>query len=224
MGHGRPGQRHLPQPARPNDRWVRRERAALAAEGGGQSGRSGAGADRGLVPAVPEPLHGRPRVRRRWRAVRHRRRRGELQLRRLRAVGLTAQSLRGPTERSGRQPDSAERRRRGAAQPGRTHDRRRDRAQRHDHPGRSGDGFRATRQPSGGAHRRRCAADHRLRVPQSIPTDDQARDQRALDRGRRVGDLGGDQPHPQAAGLARELRLALLRGKWLARAATTGWT
>ena len=43
-----------------------------------------AGADRGLVPAVPEPLDRRPRLRPRRRAVRQRRRRRELQLRRLR--------------------------------------------------------------------------------------------------------------------------------------------
>ena len=47
--------------------------------------RARAGADRGLVPAVPEPLDRRARVRRRRRALRQRRRRRELQLRRLRA-------------------------------------------------------------------------------------------------------------------------------------------
>ena len=49
--------------------------------------RQGAGARRGLVPAVPESLD-RQSVRRRRRALRQRRRRRELQLRRLRAEGL----------------------------------------------------------------------------------------------------------------------------------------
>ena len=71
-------------------------------------GRRRAGADRGLVPAVPEPLGRGPRVRRRRRAVRERRGRGELQLRRLRA---DRQPVRRSTGGAGRHPGAARARR-----------------------------------------------------------------------------------------------------------------
>ena len=83
--------------------------------------------DRGLVPAVPEPLDRQPRVRRRRRAVRQRRRRRELQLRRLRAGRQPAQPVRGPAGGRRRDADAADRRGRRAAQPGHPHDRRPDR-------------------------------------------------------------------------------------------------
>ena len=54
---------------------------------------------RGLVPAVPEPLDRRPRVRRRRHALRQRRRRRELQLRRLRPGRSTSDSPRQPVRR-----------------------------------------------------------------------------------------------------------------------------
>ena len=63
-------------------------------------------ADRGLVPAVPEPLGRLARLRPRRRALRLRRRRRELQLRRLRPGRIAGQPVRRPRGRA------AERRRR----------------------------------------------------------------------------------------------------------------
>ena len=80
-------------------------------------GRHRAGADRGLVPAVPEPLDRHARVRPRRRAVRQRRRRRELQLRRLRPGRHP--STRAATRPAGRRHhDAADGRGRRAAQPG----------------------------------------------------------------------------------------------------------
>ena len=76
-----------------------------------------AGADRGLVPAVPEPLGRRAGVRRRRRALRQRRRRRELQLRRLRPGRQPGQPVRRPAGGAAGD-DAADRRGRRAAQPG----------------------------------------------------------------------------------------------------------
>ena len=59
--------------------------------------RARAGAGRRLVPAVPEPLGRRPRVRPRRRALRQRRRRRELQRRRLRARTASPRATRAAT-------------------------------------------------------------------------------------------------------------------------------
>ena len=74
-----------PDPPGRDRRRLRGQRPPVAARGRRQrDGRTRAGADRGLVPAVPQPLDRRHRVRRRRRALRERRRRRQLQLRRLR--------------------------------------------------------------------------------------------------------------------------------------------
>ena len=72
------------------------------------SGGLGAGADRGLVPAVPEPLDRHGRVRRRRRALRGRGRRRELQLRRLRPGRDTRQPVRRPARGGTISPPTAE--------------------------------------------------------------------------------------------------------------------
>ena len=74
---------------------------------------------RRVVPAVPEPLGRRPAVRARRRALRDRRRRRQLHVRRLRAGRLAGQPVRRPPARRGPAPDAADRRGRRAAQPGR---------------------------------------------------------------------------------------------------------
>ena len=78
-----------------------------------------AGADRGLVPAVPEPLDRHARLRRRRRALRERRRRRELQLRRLRPGRLAAEPVRRSARRRRRRAD-AHRPRRAARSAART--------------------------------------------------------------------------------------------------------
>ncbi len=120
--------RRLSDPAR-----ARRATAASSAAGSRgcrrrrrPDGRRRAGAARGLVPAVPEPLDRQP-VRGGRRALRQRRRRRELQLRRLRAGRQPAQPLRRPAGGVGGTPDAADRRGWRAAQPGPAHRRRPDR-------------------------------------------------------------------------------------------------
>ena len=67
-GESRRVERRLPHPARADDRRLRGQRPALAADGERRhDDRRRAGADQRLVPAVPEPLGRRPRVRRRRR-------------------------------------------------------------------------------------------------------------------------------------------------------------
>ena len=112
----------LPESARRDLGRLRRQRPSLAPAGRRQRhDRAGAGAGRGLVPAVPEPLGRNRRVRPRRRALRERRRRRELQLRRLRPGRQPAEPLRRPARRRGRRADSAHRRGRRAAQPGSAH-------------------------------------------------------------------------------------------------------
>ena len=73
-----------PTPPGPDDRRVRRQRPAVAVPGERRrEHRARAGPDQRLVPAVPEPLDRHRGVRARRRPVRERRRRRELQLRRL---------------------------------------------------------------------------------------------------------------------------------------------
>ena len=218
----RRGARRAPPPtvARPRpgatDGRLRRQRPPLAAAGERQRhDRLRAGADRGLVPAVPEPLGRHRRVRPRRRALRERRRRRELQLRRLRPGRQPAQPVRRPARRRGRDADAADGRGRRAAEPGPAHVRRSGRARRLDHP----------RRPR--HRRRRCR-----RNPLAGSTDANAR--RIIAYGLRnpfrftfrpgtselwIGDVGWndweeinriDRPD----GLdRRELRLAVLRGE-----------
>ena len=190
LGHRRRHLRRVPDPAGRDRRRLRRQRPALAADGRRQRhGRPRAGADRGLVPAVPEPLGRQPRLRRRRRALRQRRRRRELQLRRLRPGRQPAQPVRRPAgrrRRDARPPPTAE----GGAL--RSQDLRTTGdptgARRHDPPRRSRTrrrGCRTTR-CAGSADRER-AADRRLRPAQPVP-DSPIRPghERALGRRRRL--------------------------------------
>ena len=99
---GTPGVYSDPCPTPPgrDRRRLRGQRPALAPAGRRQRhDRRRAGAGRGLVPAVPEPLHRHGGVRRRRHAVCQRRRRRQLQLRRLRPGRHPAQPLRRPAGR-----------------------------------------------------------------------------------------------------------------------------
>ena len=136
--------------ARPDDRRLRRQRPAVApAARRRRDDRRGAGAHRGLVPAVPEPLDRRPRVRPGRGAVRERRRRCELQRRRLRTVRHPAQPLRRPARRPGGATPPT--RRAAPCAPGPAHHRRPGRARRHRHPHRSGHRRGAAGQPARGS-------------------------------------------------------------------------
>ena len=118
---GTPGRplRPLPDTARRHGRRLRRLGTPLPAAGGRQhDDRHRAGADRGLVPAVSEPLGRQPRVRCRRRALRQRRRRRQLQLRRLGPGREPAQPVRRPARRPRLDPGAADRGGRCAAQPG----------------------------------------------------------------------------------------------------------
>ena len=114
----------------------------------------GAGAGRGLVPAVPEPQHRRPCLRPRRRALHERRRRGQLQLRRLRPGREPAQPLRRPPGGRGRHADDPHRGGRRPAQPGPAYGRRPGEPRRQRDPREPGYGRRAARQPAGGQRRR----------------------------------------------------------------------
>ena len=119
LGHRRRALRPLPDAAGRDRGRLRRLGPALAPPGGRQRDDGArAGPDRGLVPAVSEPLDRQPRVRRGRRPLRQRRRRRELQLRRLGPGRQPAQPLRRPAGRGRRDVDSADRRGRRAAQPG----------------------------------------------------------------------------------------------------------
>ncbi len=163
---------------------------------------------RPLVLPVRDSLGRRSPLRPGGRAVRHRRRRRELHLRRPRSGG---KPVRRPAERGRGTP------RPGHAHLGRSTDLgrnaaapRRERADcgtlAHESPGRQR-----------GPRRRR---DPRPRPPQSVPVHDSPRarstGRRGLDRRRRRSDLGGDQPHSRTGRTPVELRLAVLRG-WTRR-------
>ena len=84
----------LPQFDKPR---LRCQRPCVAPAGGGRrDDRCRGRADRGLVSAVPESLHRKPRLRSRRRALRQRRRGRRLRVRRLRAAWRPDQSLRRP--------------------------------------------------------------------------------------------------------------------------------
>ena len=94
-----------PTPPGADRRRLRGQRAALAPAGRRQrDDRRRAGAGRGLVPAVPQPLGRRRGVRARRRPLRQRRRRRQLQLRRLRPGRQPAQPVRRPAGRRRRRP------------------------------------------------------------------------------------------------------------------------
>ena len=102
LGHRRRQLGPVPEPAGPDGRRLCGLRAAVAAAGRRRRhDRCGAGADRGLVPAVSEPFGRLARVRGRRRALRDRRRRRELQLHGLRPGRQSRQPMRRPAGRTG---------------------------------------------------------------------------------------------------------------------------
>ncbi len=112
--------RLLPDPAGPDRRRLRRQRPALATGSRGRRHRARGRPGRGLVPAVSEPLGRLAGDGRLGRSLRDRRRRRFVQLRGLGSGREPGEPVRRPAHR--RQPDAAERRGRGAAQPGRADD------------------------------------------------------------------------------------------------------
>ena len=169
-------------------------------------------ADHRLVPAVPEPLDRRPRVRPRPRAVRVGRRRRVVQLRRLRAGRRAGQPVRRP---AGRRAHAADRGGRRAAQPGRPH-------RRPTRPAATARSCastptRARRSPTTRTRRsadpmtRRIVA---LRLPQPVPAHAPAGHRRGLGRRRGLERVGGDRPHRRRRPRpSTQPRLALLRGR-----------
>ena len=109
-----------PDPARRDRRRLRRQRPAFATGSRGRRQRARGRPDRGLVPAVSEPLDRLAGDGRLGRPLRHRRRRRLVQLHGLGPGREPGEPVRRPAHR--RQPDAAERRGRGAAQPGRADD------------------------------------------------------------------------------------------------------
>ncbi len=191
--------------------------AALAAFGLGQRDDRRGDPDRGLVPAVPEPLDRGTRLRAGRRLVRERGRGSQLQRGRLRAVRRerrhAAERVRGPPGRRRRDADAARRRGRGLAQPGRApafgpagHPRRSDPAPVPDQrPADAGQPAREQPQPQRAPH-------HRARLPQSVPFRDAAGHERDLGGRRGVEQLGRDRPVRPGGREGAELRLAVLRG------------
>ncbi len=193
----------------------------LRPTGNVSTGRAGAG--RGLVPAVPEPLHRRPGLRRRRRALRER---GDGASFNFVDYGQDGSPLNPcgdpPGGRRGVQTPPTRRGRR-AAQPGPADLRRPGRARRHRDPGRPGDRCRrcpATRSPAaptptpGGSSRTGFRNPFRFTIrpgTNEVWVGDVGLDQ-----------LGGDQPHRRPDRRhRRQLRLALLRGRPPAARATT---
>ena len=215
----------MPDPARADRRRLHGERAPVAPSGVRQhDDRPRAGADRGLVPAISEPLDRRARLRARRGALRDRRRRRELQLRRLGTGRQPAEPVRRSAGRRRRHAQPADRRGRRPAQPRPTHVRRPDKPGRRAAARRPSDRRRPARQSARRQHRRERAADHRLRPAQPLPVRRTARHQRGVDRRRGLEHMGGDPTDPAADRRGGQLRLAVLRGRLAGRAATTGPT
>ena len=117
VGITRWDERSVPDAAGSDPGWMCRQRAVVPPAGLGQRhGRSRAGADRRLVPAVPEPLDRRPRLRSRRRALRQWRRRRVLRGdHRLRPVGRSPEPVRRSARARRRHANDPVRRRRRAA-------------------------------------------------------------------------------------------------------------
>ena len=196
----------LPDAAGRDRRRLRRLRPALAPDARGRRD----AADHRLVPAVPEPLGRRPRLRARARALRLRRRRRLVQLRRLRPGRRAGQPVRRPRRRGAH---AADRGGRSAARPGRPHVRRPHRRGRRDPPRRPGHGRRAARQPRRRQRRPDDAPDRRARLPQPVPAHAPPRHRRGLGRRRRLERVGGGRPRRRPDRGRRQLRLAVLRGR-----------
>ncbi len=173
----------LPDTARRDGRRLCGRRPPLAAPGVRQrDDRVGAGADRGLVPAVPEPLDRQSGLRCRRRALRQRWGRRQLQLRRLGAGRRAGQPVRRSAGRRRRHVGAAHGRGWGTAQPGHPDDGRPHQSRRRDPAGRSGHRRRPPRQPDGVQRRRQRSAHRGQRAAQSVPHHDPSRHQRGLDR------------------------------------------
>ena len=215
MGHCRRRLGRVSDPARGDRRRLRDQWSALASAGRRQRDDGlGAGAGRRLVPAVPEPLDRDRRVRPGRRALRNRRGRCQLQLRRLRAGRKPAEPLRRPARWGGGDAHAAERGGRRPAESGPAYDRRPGLARWIGHPRRPLDRGGTAQQPARRKYGRKCAEDDRLRPAQSLPVHLPPRNERALDRRRRLERLRGDRQDPRPLGRdRRELRLALLRGQ-----------
>ncbi len=157
-----------------------------------------AGARGGLVPAVPEPLRRRPRLRARRLPLRQRRRRRQLQLRRLRPGRHPAQPLRRSARLASGGVQTVPTAEGGALRsPGRPDARRSHEPRRLGHPHRSRDRRRRAGQPRHHQHRRQHAPRRRRRPAQPLPHVVPPGHRRAVGRRRRLDDVGGDQPHQQ---------------------------
>ena len=223
-GARRWGSDPCPTPPGADLRRLRRQRPALASAGHRQRhDRGRAGAHRGLVPAVPEPLGRDGRVRPRRRALRERRRRRELQLRRLRPGRQPAQPVRRSAGGVGRDPDAADRRGRCAAQSGPPHVERSDDAS-------TARSSASIRRPGAGSRRTRSPAARTPTPGGSSPTGSAIPFRFAFRPGTSelwVGDVGWSDweeinriLNPDRRG-RRELRLALLRRQPRGSPATT---
>ena len=163
------------------------------------------------MPAVPEPLDRRPQLRRRRRALR-------------RAAATARASTSPTTARAVAAPAARRRRTRAAIRPAasaatmtpptaeggalraqsfRRPSRRAGAAERRGPARRPGDRRCAARQPGRRQQRRERAADRRLRPSQPVPLHHPAAVERPLDRRRRLGHLGGDQPAALADDVGR---------------------
>ena len=192
LGHAGVYSDPCPTPPGATGRRLRGQRAPLAPAGRRQhDDRRRAGAHRGLVPAVPEPLDRHPGVRPRRRAVRQRRRRRQLQLRRLRPGRQPGQPLRRPAGRARRRADPADRRRGRAAQPGPAHQP----ATRSPSTAPSSGSTRPPARalpdnPLASNRRPQRPADHRLRPAQPLPLHLPPRHQRAVGWATSAGTTG----------------------------------
>ena len=120
--------------------------------------------------------------------------------------------MRRPARRRRRQPGRADRGGRQPPRAGPPDGRRPGRAGRDGHPRQSRHRRCAPDEPALRERRPERPADRRLRPPQPLPHDLPARDERALDRRRRLRQVRRDRPDHRRPGNGRERRLALCRG------------
>ncbi len=166
-------------------------------------------------------------LRPRRRPLRQRRRRGELQLRRLGPGRQPGQPVRRPARRRRRRPDPADRRGRRAAQPGR-------RAPPAIRPASTARCFESTPTPAPALPgnplrrqlRRQPAPDRGLRLPQPVPLHRPPRHRARSGSATSAGTTGrrSTASLDPSDSASRQPRLALLRGRRRDRAATTAPT
>ena len=222
----RAGERRVPVPARPDDATAASSAAACRASlrRGERRGHRG-GPDRGLVPAIPQPLDRRPPVRTGRRACTSapataRASPSRTMAREAASGGITPRNpcgdppggvggaMTAPTARGGRLRSQSLRRPAGEPVVLNGTILRVDPAT----------GAALPTNPLFAQPDRQCPTDRRLRPAQSIPLHDPPGNERDLDGRRRRHRLGGDRPDRQPARSdRRELRLALLRGRRPAR-------